>query len=145
MEGQMKHWGLNQILMCSVTPVYQGFAHLTSEQALAKSGEGARNVSGTADRLQLSSSEAPEFCKNAQFIFNTEHQITGFEVVASREDDLDFGEVLARADQFNISGGKYTDRNQVYVLAQSKDKKLRIQFDVEGHRSLLSKVSFLYQ
>ncbi len=67
------------------------------------------------------------------------------EVVASRADDLDFGEVLARADQFNISGGKYTETNQVYVLAQSKDKKLRIQFDVEGHRSLLSKVSFFYQ
>ena len=145
MEGQMKHWSLNQILMCGVTPVYQGFAHLTPDEALAKSDEGTRKVSGTADQLQLSSPEAPEFCKSAQFIFSAEHRITGFEVVASREDDLDFGEVLARADQFNISGGKYTDTNQVYVLAQSKDKKLRIQFDVEGHRSLLSKVSFLYQ
>jgi hypothetical protein len=145
MESQTKHWSLAQIQMCGVTPVYAGFAHLTQEEALAKSDGGTRNVSGSADRLQFTSTEAPDFCKSAEFIFNADHRIVGFEVLATRADDLNFGEILQHADQFNISGGKYTDTNQVYVLAQSKDKKLRIQFDVEGKRSLLSKVSFFYQ
>jgi hypothetical protein len=144
MEDQTKRWSLDEILMCGVTPVYAGFAHLTPEEALAKSDSGTGKVSGTADHLMLTSPDAPDFCKRAQFVFSPEHRIVGFEVFASRADDLDIGNVLQRADRFEFTGGKYASGDQVYFSAQSKDKKILIQFDVEGHRSVLSRVSFFY-
>jgi hypothetical protein len=144
MEDQTKKWGLNEILVCSVTPVYAGFANLTPEQALAKSDSGTGKASGTPDHLMLISPDAPDFCKRAQFVFNPEHRIVGFEVFASRADDLEIGEVLQRADRFDFTGGKYADGDQVYFTAQSKDKKILIQFSVEGHRSVLSRVSYFY-
>jgi hypothetical protein len=144
MEGQTRKWSLNEILMCGVTPAYAGFAHLTPEEALAKSDSGTGKVSGTPDRLVLTSPDAPEFCKRAQFVLSPERRIVGFEVFASRADDLDIGEVLRRADRFDFSGGKYVNGDQVYFSAQSKDKKMLLQFDVEGHRSVLSRVSYFY-
>jgi hypothetical protein len=142
--GQTKKWSLNEILMCGVTPAYAGFAHLTPEEALAKSDSGTVKVSGTPDRLTLASSEAPDFCKRAQFVFDAGHKITGFEVFASRADDLEISEVLQRADRFDFTGGKYASGDQVYFSAQSRDKKILIQFNVEGHRSVLSRVSYFY-
>lgn len=142
MESQAKKWSLNDILMCSVSPVYAGFAHLTPEEALAKAGTG--NVSGTPDHLVLASPEAPDFCKSAEFVLSPEHRIVGFQVSATRADDLDIGEVLQRGDRFDFTGGKYADGDQVFFSAQSKDKKVLIQFNVEGHRSLLSRVSYFY-
>jgi hypothetical protein len=144
MEAQGKRWSLSEILMCGVTPVYAGFAHLTAEEALAKSDSGTGKVSGTLDHLTLTPTEAPDFCKSAEFVFGPEHRIVGFEVSASRADDLDIGEVLQRADHFDFTGGKYSDGDQVFFSAQSKDKKVLIQFDVEGHRPLLSRVSYFY-
>jgi hypothetical protein len=144
MEGQTKRWTLNDILMCSVTPAYTGFVHLTAEEALAKSGSETGSVSGTADHLELSSSDAPDFCRSVQFIFNSDHRITGFEVPISQADDLEIGEVLQRPDTFDFTGGKYANDDQVYFIAQSKDKKIRIQFNVEGRRSLLSRVTYFY-
>jgi hypothetical protein len=144
MEGQTKRWTLNDILMCSVTPAYAGFAHLAPEEALARSASGTVNVSGASDRLTLGSPDAPEFCKRAQFVFNIEHRIVGFEVIASRADALDIGEVLERADRFDFSSGKYANGDQVFFSAQSKDKKVLIQFDAEGHRSVLSRVTYFY-
>ncbi|MGD0965920.1 MAG: hypothetical protein ABSA57_18700 [Candidatus Acidiferrales bacterium] len=144
MEGQLKRWSLNDVLVCSVTPVYAGFAHLKPEEALAQSGSGNGVVSGTSDRLLLASPDAPDFCKHAQFVFNSLRRIVGFEVVATRSDTLDIGEVLQRADRFDFSGGKYANGDQVFFSAQSKDKKVLIQFDAEGHRSILSRVTFFY-
>jgi hypothetical protein len=144
MEGQTKRWTLNEILMCSVTPVYAGFGHLAPDEALAKSASGAGVVSGTPDRLLLASQDAPEFCKRAQFVFSPQHRIAGFQVVATRADAMDVGEVLQRADRFDFSGGKYANGDQVFFSAESKDKKVLIQFDAEGHRSVLSRVTYFY-
>jgi hypothetical protein len=144
MEGQTKKWSLNDILMCSVTPVYAGFGRLTPEEALAKSDSGSGKVSGTSDQLILASPEAPAFCRQIQFVLSPEQQIIGFEVSASRADDLDIGDVLQRADRFDFTGWKYVSGDQVYFSAQSKDKKILIQFDVEGHRSVLSRVTYFY-
>ncbi len=144
MEEQVKRWSLNDILLCSVTPVYAGFAHLSPEEALAKSNSGTAKVSGTPEDLILTSPEAPAFCKRAEFLLNPERRIIGFKVFASRADDLDVGEVLQRGDQFDFAGGKYSSSEQVYFNAQSKDRKILIQFNVDGHRSILSLVSFFY-
>jgi hypothetical protein len=144
MEGQVKKWSLNEILLCGVTPVYAGFAHLTPEEALAKSNSGTAKVSGTAEDLILSSTDAPAFCKRAEFLLNPERRIIGFKVFASRADELDVDEVVQRADQFDFAGGKYSNSEQVYFSAQSKDRKILIQFNVDGHTSILSLVSFFY-
>jgi hypothetical protein len=144
MEGQVKKWSLNEILLCGVTPVYSGFAHLTPEEALAKSNSGTAKVSGTPENLILSSPDAPAFCKRAEFLLGPEHRIIGFKVFASRTDELDVDEVVQRADQFDFAGGKYSNSEQVYFNAQSKDRKILIQFTVDGHRSVLSLVSFFY-
>jgi len=130
--------------MCGVTPAYKGFGRLTTEEALAKSDSRTGKVSGTADRLELSSPDAPDFCKSVRFIFDPQGRIIGFEVLISQADDLDIGEVLQRPDAFDFTGGKYANDDQVYFMAQSKDKKIRIQFNVEGRRSLLSRVSYFY-
>jgi len=144
MEDQITKWTLNDILMCSVAPVYAGFGRLTPEEALAKSGSGPGMVSGTADRLMLTSPDAPGFCKRAQFVFSPERRIVGFEVFASRADALDVNEVLQRAEQFDFSGGKHAGGDQVYFIAQSKDKKVLIQYEVDNHRLVLSRVSYFY-
>jgi len=144
MEDQVKRWTLNDILICSVAPVYAGFARLSAEEALAKSDSATARVSGTPEHLMLTSSDAPAFCKRVELVFSPEHRIIGYAVLASRADDLDVGDVLQHADQFDFAGGKYSDGDHVYFDAQSKDKKLLIQFNVEGHRSLLSRVSYFY-
>jgi hypothetical protein len=143
MEEQVKRWSLNDVLLCSVTPVYAGFAHLSPEEALARSNSGAAKVSGTPEHLILTSPDAPAFCKRAEFLFNPDHRIIGFKVFVSRADDLDVAEVIQRADQFDFAGGKYSNE-QVYFNAQSKDRKILIQFNVDGHRSILSLASFFY-
>jgi hypothetical protein len=144
MEEQIRKWSLNELLMCSVTPTYAGFSNLTPEEALEKSNSGIEKVDGTPDHLMLTSSDAPDFCKRAQFVFGPERRIIGFEVTASRADDLNISDVLQRADRFDFTGGKYTGGDQVYFSAQSKDKKILIQFNVEGHRSVLSRVTYFY-
>ena len=144
MEGQVKKWSLNEILLCSVTPVYAGFAHLTPDEALAKSNSGTLKDSGTPGKFVVTSPDAPAFCKRVEFLLNPERRIIGFKVFASRADDLDVAEVLQRADQFDFAGGKYSNNEQVYFHAQSKDRKILIQFNVDGHRSILSLVSFFY-
>jgi hypothetical protein len=144
MEDQIAKWDLNDILLCSVTPIYAGFAHLTPDEALAKSNPEAATVSGTPDRLMLTSSDAPNFCKRTQFVFSADHRIAGFEVNASQADALDVNDVLLRADRFDFTSGQFANGGQVYFTAQSKDKKVFIQFDVDGHRLVLTRVSYFY-
>jgi len=145
-EGQTKKWTLNDILMCSVSPDLAAFANLTVEQALAlaKSGSGVSRIAGSPDRLTLDSPEAPEFCKQAELVVSPENKIVAFEVPASLSDSLDVSEVLQQADRFDFAGGKNTDSNQVYFSAQSKDKKILIQFGVQGHKPVLSSVRYSY-
>jgi hypothetical protein len=144
MEDQITRWTLNDILMCSVTPLYAGFARLTPDEALAKSDPGAATVSGTPDHLTLASHDAPGFCQRAQFVLSPEHQIVGFEVLASRADALDVNEVIQHAEQFDFTSGRYAGSDQTYFIAQSKDKKILIQYDVENHQLELSRVSYSY-
>jgi len=144
MEGQTKKWSLNDVLMCGATPVYAGFAQLTPDEALAKPDSGAGKAYGTPDRLLLTSPDAPEFCKRAQFVFSANHRIAGFQVNATQGDALDISEVIERADQFTFTSGKIAGGDQVYFIAQSKDKKVVIQFNIEGHRTVLSRVSYSY-
>ena len=68
----------------------------------------------------------------------------GFEVNVSLSDDLDVTEVLQRADRFDFTGGKYATGDQIYFTAQSKDRKVLIQYSVEGHRLVLLRVSYFY-
>jgi hypothetical protein len=143
-EGQTKKWALNDILMCSVSPDLAAFANLTAEQALAKSGSGVSRIAGSPDRLTLDSPEAPDFCRQAQLVVGPDNRIVAFDVPASLADSLDLTEVLQQADRFDFAGGKDTDSNQVYFNAQSKDKKILIRFEVQGHKSVLSWVRYSY-
>jgi len=145
-EGQTKKWTLDDILMCSVSPGLATFANLTAEQALAlaKSGSGISRIAGSPDRLTLDSPEAPQFCQRAELVVSPENKIVAFEVPASLSDSLDVSEVLQQADRFDFAGGKNTDSNRVYFSAQSKDKKILIQFEVQGHKPVLSRVRYSY-
>lgn len=144
MEDQVKKWTLNDILACSVTPVFAGFARLSAKEALAKSDSGTTKISGTQDHLSLISPDAPSFCRQVELVFSSEHQVVGYAVFASRADELDINEILQNAYRFDFAGGRYANGDQVYFSAQSKDQKILIQFDMEGHRSVLSRVSFTY-
>ena len=143
MASQIRRWTLNDLLMCSVTPVYKSFDHLTSEEAL-KSGTGVSRLADKPDRLVLESAAAPDFCRKAELLVGPDNRIIGFKVLASQEDDLNVDEVLQRADRFDFTGGKYSNGDAVYFSAQSKDRKMLIQFGVQGHRSILSSVSYYY-
>lgn len=143
-EDQTKKWTLSDILMCSVTPQLAGFAHLTAEAALAKSQFAVKRIAGSPDRLTFSSTDTPEFCKQAQLIVGPGDKVVAFEVVASLADSLNIDEVLQQADQFDFTGGKYPDSDQTYFSALSKDKKILIQFQVQVHRSVLSLVRYFF-
>ena len=143
-EDQTKKWTLNEILMCSVTPQLTGFAHLTVEAALSKSEFGVKRIADSPDRLTFNSPSVPEFCRQAQLMVGSDGRIVAFEVVASLADSLDVNEVLQQADQFDFTGGKYPDSDQTYFSALSKDKKILIQFQVQGHRSALSLVRYFF-
>jgi hypothetical protein len=143
-EEQTKKWTLDDILLCSVNPDLAAFAHLTAEEALAKSDSGVSRMAGSADRLTLNSPVAPEFCKRAQLVVSPDNRIVAFEVLASLADHLDVDEVLRQADRFDFAGGKEPDSDHVYFSAQSKDKKILIRFEVQGHKSVLSSVRYSY-
>jgi hypothetical protein len=143
-EEQTKKWTLDDVLMCSVSPELGGFADLTAEEALAKPDFGVSRVAGSPDLLAVNPPLAPEFCKRAQLELGPNGKIVAFEVRASQADSLDVNEVLRQADQFDFAGGKETNGDQVYFSAQRKDKKILIRFEVQGHRSVLSWVRYVY-
>ena len=80
-------------------------------------------VFGTTDRLILNSPDAPPFCQRAQVILSSERLIIGFEVFASRADDLDIGEVLQQADLFDFAGGRYAGGRRFISRRRAKTKK----------------------
>lgn len=143
-EGQTARLSLNDILMCSVTPVYAGFENLTPEEALEDSNSGQRQVLRAADQLLLTSAEAPEFCKRAEFLFSPERRIVGFQVNVSRDDNLDVRDVLEHADRFDFASGKCPSGHEICFTALSKDKKILIEFAVAGSYTTLSRVRYFY-
>jgi hypothetical protein len=129
--------------MCGVTPIYQEFNHLTPQEAL-QSDPGITRNSDNPNRLSLESSIAPEFCRKVELILGPDNKITGYVVSATRSDDLNVNEVLQRGDLFDFTGGKYSNGDRVYFSAAKKDKKMLIQFHVQGHISALSSVTYYY-
>jgi hypothetical protein len=53
-------------------------------------------------------------------------------------------EVLAQADRFQFTSGKDAQTESVYFTAQSKDKKVLIEFEVRGRRMSLARVRYSY-
>jgi hypothetical protein len=143
-EEQTKKWTLDDILMCGASPALAGFAHLTADGALAKAESRVSRIAGSTDHLNLNSPVAPEFCKRAQLVLGPDGKVVAFEVLASQADSLDVTEVLQQADRFDFAGGKDAGSDQVCFSAQSKDKKLLIRFEVQGHTSVPSWVRYSY-
>jgi len=143
-EAETKRWTLNDILTCSVSPELASFAHLTAEEALARSKSGINRVAESPDRLTFSSPGVPEFCKQAQLIVGPDDTIVAFEVHAPLGESFELMEVLQQADQFDFVGGRDTKSDQVYFGARSKDGKVLMKFEMQGHKSVLSWIRYSY-
>ncbi len=143
MATQVRRWTLNDLLMCGVTPTYRSFAYMTPEEAL-KSAALVTRIADKPDRLSLESPTAPEFCRRVQLLVGPDNRIMGFEVTASQADEFSVNEILPQADRFDFTGGKYANGDSVYFSAESKDRKMMIQFEVQNHRSVLASVSYCY-
>lgn len=144
MEGEAKKWTVDDVLRCSGTPPYQTFAFLTPEAALTKSVAGVSRMDEAPDRLRIGSSEAPDFCKRAQLVIGPDRKITGFEVVASESDSLDVADVLEQADRFQFTSDRDPRTQKVFFTAQSRDRKVLIEFEGQGHQMILSRVRYAY-
>ncbi len=144
MESEAKKWTVDDVFRCSGTPAYQTFAFLTPEAALTKSVAGVSRMDDAPDRLRIGSSAAPDFCRRAQLVIGANNKIDGFEVVASQSDTLDVDDILEQADRFEFTSGKDPRTQKVYFTAQTRDKRVAIQFEVQGHRTVLSRVSYAY-
>ena len=77
-------------------------------------------------------------------MIGADNKIARFEVVALPSDALDVADVLQRADRFDFTSGKDPRTQKVYFTARSKDRKVLIQFDIEGRQTVLSRVSYFY-
>lgn len=144
LESESKRWTVDDIFRCSGALAYQTFAFLTPDEALTKAVAGVRTIDVASDRLRISSPAAPEFCRRAQLVIGPDNKIEGFEVLASQSDTLDVADILEQADHFEFTSGKDPRTQKVYFTAQTRDKKILIQFDVQGHIMLLSRVSYSY-
>ena len=144
LESESKKWTLDDVLRCSGTPVYQTFAFLTPEAALTKSVAGVSRMDEAPDRLRIGSPEAPDFCRRAQLVTGSDRKITGFEVVASESDSLDVADILEQADRFQFTSGKDPRTQRVFFTAQSRDRKVLIEFEGQGHQMILSRVRYAY-
>ena len=144
LEAETKKWALDDIFRCSTSPAYQSFAFLTRDAALAKPGSGVRAIDDVPNRLTVNSPDAPDFCRRAQLVVGADNKITRFEVVALPSDALDVADVLEQADAFDFTSGKDPRTQKVYFTARSKDRKVLIQFDIEGRQTVLSRVSYFY-
>lgn len=144
MAEQVKSWTLDDVFSCRDSSAYAGFAHLTTEEALAKSKFGVTRVATRTDRLNVSSDEAPDFCKHAQLIVGAKNEIVGFEVSPSRAETLEVTDILQQADQFSFSGGKEVNDGKVYFTVESRDKKMVMKFQMLGRVPVLVRVSYAY-
>jgi hypothetical protein len=144
LEVETKKWTLDDVFRCSATPAYQSFAFVTRDAALAKAGSGVRAIDDAPNRLNVNSHDAPDFCKRAQLVIGVDNRIARFDVVALQSDGLDVADILEQADHFDFSSGKDPRTQRVFFTARTKDKKVLIQFDVQGHRTVLSSVGYFY-
>jgi hypothetical protein len=144
MEEQVKKWTLDQILECNHTTAYAIFAFLTPEQALDRGAGKVERVPNVPDRLLLTSSDVPEFCRRAGLIIGPQNKITGYEVVTYGDQLLDVGDVLEKSDQFNFTSGKYKDSDIKYFRARRKDNDMAIEYRIEGHRTVLARVTYFF-
>ena len=144
MEDQVKAWTLDQILECNRTTAYAPFAFLTAEQAIARGAGKVERVPDVPDRLIVNSPDVPEFCRRAGLILGPQNKITGYEVITYGDEALDVGDVLEKADQFDFASGKYAKTDQIFFSARKKDSNVLIEYRIEGHRSVLSRVTYNY-
>lgn len=144
LEAETKKWALDDIFRCGISPAYQLFAFLSRDAALAKPGLGVRAIDDAPNRLTVNAPDAPDFCRRAQLVIGADNKITRFEVVALPSDALDVADVLRLADHFDFTSGKDPRTQKVYFTARSKDRKVLIQFDIEGRQTVLSRVSYSY-
>jgi hypothetical protein len=144
MEVESKKWTVDDVFRCSGTPAYQAFAFLTPEAALTKSVAGVSRMDEAPDRLRIGSPEAPDFCRRAQLVIGSDHKIAGFEVVASESDTLDVADILEQADRFEFTSGRDPQTQKIFFTAESRDRKVLIEFEGQGHRMILSRVRYAY-
>jgi hypothetical protein len=144
LEVETRKWSLDDVLRCSGASAYQSLAFLTPDAALDRNGSGVRRNDDDFNRLDVSSPGAPDFCRRAQLVVAANNKISGFEVVASPSDALDVADILEQADRFLFTSGKDPRTQQAYFIAQTRDKKVLIQFAVQGRRTVLSRVIYSY-
>jgi hypothetical protein len=53
------------------------------------------------------------------------------------------GELIQQADQFDFAGGKDAT-NKPYFTAERKDKKILIEYNMQGRIPVLTRVRYLY-
>jgi hypothetical protein len=144
LEAESTKWTVDDVLRCSDSPAFRPFAFLTPEAALAIPELGVSKIADASDHLKANVRNAPKFCSRAQLIVGRDKKIDGYEVVASPSDVLDVADVLERADRFQFASGKDPRNNAVTFTARSLDGKVVIQFEVQGHRTVLSRVEYSY-
>jgi hypothetical protein len=142
LEGESTTWTIDDVLSCRNTPAYEAFASLTPDAALTRSG--VSRIPDADDRLNASAPDAPDFCKRVRLVIGSDNKVTGFEVVGSASDTLDVADILEKAEEYEYSGVMEPASQKRYFTAQSRDKKLLIQFQVLGHRTVLSRVAYSY-
>jgi hypothetical protein len=144
MESQVRRWTIEDIFRCRDAAAYQNFAFATPEEALAKAALDVNRGAGGSDRLTVSSPDVPDFCRRVHLIVGPDNKILGFEVQTSHAETLDVGDVLEQADQFEFASTKDEQSQKVHFTAQTKDKKVQIEYDMQGRQSILSRVRYLY-
>jgi hypothetical protein len=143
-ESQVKRWTIDEVFRCNGAAPYQGFAFTTSEEALAKTQLGVSRITDRANRLSVSSADAPAFCRKAQLVVGPDNKIIAFEVPVPPGENLDIGDVLERADQFEFTSDKDRQSQKVHFAARTRDGKILIEYEIQGRQSILSRVSYYY-
>jgi len=140
---EIKSQTLDDLLRCPASPVYASFAHLTPAEALNNPQFNVARVTDSRSDLTFDFANAPDFCKRVQLLIGPDGKIEGFEVVPSGGSTLDLSELLQNADRFDFRGGKDSG-GKPYFIAESKDKKIRIEYTLQGRMPLLTRVRYLY-
>jgi hypothetical protein len=140
----VKSWTLEDVQSCRGTPAYALFANRTPEEVLAESEFSVAPAADISDPLTLDVPMAPDFCKRARLIVGPENKVLGFEVLPAGTQTLDVAEIMLHANQFDFSGEKNSDTGNVSFTAQSKDRKLRIEYSTQGRLPILTRVEYLF-
>lgn len=144
LEVETRKWTLADVFSCSGAPAYQSLAFVTPDAALSNSSLSIRRNDDHPGQLDISSPRAPDFCRRAQLVVGSNNQISGFAVVATPSDALDVADILEQADRFQFTSGRDPRTQRMFFSAETRDKKVLIQFEVQGHRTVLSRVIYFY-